>query len=110
MRAITAWKIAANSSEGVLFRGIDRHAHVGTVRLHKDSLGLVVKRAAGAAGLDSAKYAGHSSRCPRHSGALEGRGRTRHMRKTGHRSLVMIRRYIRDGSLFPQNPAVNLGL
>jgi hypothetical protein len=32
------------------------------------------------------------------------------MRQTGHRSLAMVRRYIRDGSLFRENPASKLGL
>ena len=30
------------------------------------------------------------------------------MRQTGHRSLAMVRRYIRDGSLFRKNPAAKL--
>jgi hypothetical protein len=28
-------KIAATMSEGALFRGVDRHDHIGSVRLHK---------------------------------------------------------------------------
>ena len=42
VRALTAWKTAAGISEGALFRGVDRHGRVGTVHLHKDSVGLVV--------------------------------------------------------------------
>jgi hypothetical protein len=30
--------------------------------------------------------------------------------QTGHRSLAMVRRYIREGSLFRDNPAAKLGL
>jgi integrase len=111
VRALTAWKTAAGLSEGALFRGVDRHGRVGSVRLHKDSVGLVVKRAAEAAGLDPAKYAGHSLRAGLATQAyLNGAGELAIMRQTGHRSLAMVRRYIRDGSLFRENPATKLGL
>ena len=62
VRALGAWKTNAGISGGPLFRGVDRHGHVGSLRLHKDSVGLIVKRAAEAAGLDPARYAGHSLR------------------------------------------------
>jgi len=111
VRALNAWKTAAGIAEGALFRGVDRHGRVGTVRLHKDSVGLVVKRAAEAAGLDPAKYAGHSLRAGLATQAyLNGAGELAIMRQTGHRSLAMVRRYIRDGSLFRENPAAKLGL
>ncbi len=32
------------------------------------------------------------------------------MAQTGHRSVTMVRRYIRDGSLFRENAAAALGL
>jgi integrase len=102
---------AARISEGALFRGVDRHGRVGTVRLHKDSVGLIVKRGAEAAGLDPAKYAGHSLRAGLATQAyLNGASELAILRQTGHRSLVMVRRYIRDGSLFRENPAAKLGL
>ena len=111
VRALTAWKTAAGIAEGALFRGVDRHGHLGSVRLHKDSVGLVVKRAAEAASLDPAKYAGHSLRAGLATQAyLNGAGELAIMRQTGHRSLAMVRRYIRDGSLFRENPAGKLGL
>jgi hypothetical protein len=111
VRALMTWKTAAGISEGALFRGVDRHRRVGSVRLHKDSVGLVVKRAAEAAGLDPAKYAGHSLRAGLATQAyLNGAGELAIMRQTGHRSLTMVRRYIRDGSLFRENPAAKLGL
>ncbi len=111
VRALTAWKNTAGFSEGALFRGVDRHGHVGSVRLHKDSVGLIVKRAAEAAGLDPARYAGHSLRAGLATQAyLNGAGELAIMRQTGHRSLEMVRRYIRDGSLFRENPAARLGL
>ena len=111
VRALAAWKAAAEIIEGALFRGVDRHGRLGSTRLHKDSVGLIVKRAAEAAGLDPARYAGHSLRAGLATQAyLNGAGELAIMRQTGHRSLEMVRRYIRDGSLFRENPAAKLGL
>lgn len=111
VRALTGWKTITGISEGALFRGVDRHGRVGAARLHKDSVGLVVKRAAEAAGLDPDKYAGHSLRAGLATQAyLNGVGELAIMRQTGHRSLEMVRRYIRDASLFRENPAAKLGL
>ena len=79
VRALNAWKTAAGISEGALFRGVDRHGHVGSLRLHKDSVGLIVKRAAEAAGLDPAKLCRpFLARRPRDPELFEWRRRTRH--------------------------------
>jgi len=111
VRALAVWQNAANLAEGGLFRGIDRHGHVDSIRLHKDSVGRIVKRTAAAAGLDARQYAGHSLRAGLATQAyLNGAGELAIMRQTGHRSLEMVRRYIRDGSLFRENPAAKLGL
>jgi integrase len=111
VRALNAWKNAAGTADGPLFRGVDRHGRVGSLRLHKDSVGLIVKRAAQAAGLDPARYAGHSLRAGLATQSyLNGAGELAIMRQTGHRSLQMVRRYIRDGSLFRENPVAKLGL
>ena len=53
-------------------------------------------------------YAGHSLRAGLATQSyLNGAGELAIMRQTGHRSLAMVRRYIRDGSLFRENPARN---
>ena len=79
VRALTAWMTAAGISEGALFRGVDRHGRVGTVRLHKDSVGLVVKRAAEAAGLDPGKVCRpFLARRTSDAGVFEWCRRTRH--------------------------------
>ena len=111
VRALTAWTTAAGISDGALFRRVNRHGRVGVTRLHSDSVGIIVKRASQAAGLDPARYAGHSLRAGLATQAyLNGAGELAIMRQTGHRSLEMVRRYIRDGSLFRENPAAKLGL
>jgi integrase len=111
VRALNAWKAAAGISDGALFRGVDRHGHLGSGRLHKDSVGLIVKRAAEAAGLDPSQYAGHSLRAGMVTqGYINGAGELALMRQTGHRSLEMVRRYIREASLFRENVGGKLGL
>jgi integrase len=71
----------------------------------------VVKKLADRAGLDPAKYAGHSLRAGHAtSAAIAGASERSIMNQTGHRSVQMVRRYIRDGSLFRENSAGKLGL
>ena len=41
VRALNAWKTDAGIADGPLFRGVDRHGHIGSLRLHKDSVGLI---------------------------------------------------------------------
>jgi integrase len=70
-----------------------------------------VKRYAVAAGLDPALYAGHSLRAGlATSAAIAGASERAIMNQTGHRSTSMVRRYIRDGSLFRDNAAGRVGL
>jgi integrase len=62
-------------------------------------------------GLDPARYAGHSLRAGlATSAAAAGASERVIMSQTGHRSADMVRRYIREGSLFASNPAAMVGL
>lgn len=71
----------------------------------------VVKKLVDRAGLDSAKYAGHSWRAGHATAAaIAGASEWSIMKQTGHRSVQMVQRYIRDGSLFRGNGAGKLGL
>lgn len=98
-------------SEGPLSRPIDRHSRVGEARPADKAVALVVKRAAERAGLDPTKCAGHSLRAGLATSAAAGGAQERDiMRQTGHRSVPMLRRYIRDGELFRDNAAAIAGL
>jgi integrase len=71
----------------------------------------VTKKLAARAGLDPAKYAGHSLRAgDATAAATAGASERPIMKQTGHRSVQMVRRYIRDGSLFRENSAGKLEL
>ena len=61
----------------------------------------IVKRRAKAAGLDPARYAGHSLRAGlATSAAAAGASERVIMSQAGHRPAAMVRRYIREGPLF----------
>jgi hypothetical protein len=62
--------------------------------------GLVVKRCARAAGPDPVLYASPAADVPERVIA----------RQTGHKSMAVLRRYIRSGSLFSENAAARVGL
>jgi integrase len=59
VRALQEWLLAGAITTGPIFRRIDRHGKMFD-RMNPEAVALVVKRYAAAAGLDPAKYAGHS--------------------------------------------------
>jgi site-specific recombinase XerD len=99
---------------GPLFRAVDRHGNVSRERLSDQSVARVVKRALKAAGRDAeavAKFAGHSLRAGlATSAAMAGASERSIQDQTGHKSLTILRRYIRDGSLFRENATATVGL
>jgi site-specific recombinase XerD len=111
VRALRAWLDVAAIVRGPIFRPVDRHANIADTRLTDQSVALVVKRCAKAAGLNAEKYAGHSLRSGLATAAAMAELSERAiMAQTGHKSLPMVRRYIRDGSLFRSNAAAAVGL
>jgi site-specific recombinase XerD len=111
VRTLQAWMEHAGVTTGPLFRSLNRHGQVQPGRLSGIDVARVVKKLAQRAGLDAAKYAGHSLRAGHAtSAAIAGASERSIMNQTGHRSVQMVRRYIRDGSLFRENSAGKLGL
>ena len=111
VRTVQEWLESAGISEGPLFRSINRHGRVLAGGLSAIDVARVVKKLAERAGLDPAKYAGHSLRAGHAtSAAASGASERSIMNQTGHRSVQMVRRYIREGSLFRENSAGKLGL
>jgi integrase len=111
IRTWRAWVHASGIEDGPLFRPIDRHGNLGTERLSDRAVAIIVKRTAKAAGLDPKLVAGHSLRSGMAtSAARAGATEAQIMNQTGHKSLPVLRRYIRRGSLFTDNAAAKLGL
>jgi integrase len=93
-----------------VFRPLDRFQRVQSTRLLAERVALIVKRRAKAVGLDPARYAAHSLRAGlATSAAAAGASERVIMSQTGHRSADMVRKYIREGSLFTSNPAAMVG-
>src|SRR5206468_4200739 len=96
---------------GPVFHSINRHGHAQARRLSPADVARIVKKLAERAGLDATKYAGHSLRAGHAtSAAIAGASERSIMNQTGHRSIQMVRRYIRDGNLFRENSGGKLGL
>jgi site-specific recombinase XerD len=111
VRTIQSWLEQAAISTGPLFRSVNRHGQIQAGRLSGNDVARVVKKLVDRAGLDAAKFAGHSLRAGHAtSAAIAGASERSIMNQTGHRSVQMVRRYIRDGNLFRENSAGKLGL
>jgi integrase len=110
VRALRAWQEASGIEAGALFRSVSRHGKIGG-RLSGFAVAIIVKRYAGAVGLEAAGYSGHSLRAGlATAAAIRGASERSIMAQTGHKSAAMVRRYIRDGSLFRENAAAKVGL
>ena len=111
VRSLRAWLEAAGIEDGPVFRRVDAQGRVGARRLGADSVSDVAKRAAAAAGLDPERYSAHSLRAGfATSAAAAGIAERSIMDQTGHRSLPVLRGYIRRGSVFRDNAAAGVGL
>jgi integrase len=110
VRVLDAWIVERGRWAGPLFCAVvrrrkDRGVTVERVALSGEAIGRVVKEAARRAGLDPAQYAGHSLRagCAT-AGAANGAPELAIMARTGHKSLGMLGRYVRHGSVFAVDP------
>jgi integrase len=111
VRTVQEWTAQAGISSGPLFRSVSRVGQVQPGGLAGIDVARIVKKLAQRAGLDGAKYAGHSLRAGHATtAAIAGASERSIMNQTGHRSVEMVRRYIREGSLWRENSAAKLGL
>ncbi len=104
--AVQAWLHDATIKDGPLFRRLSKTARVLPYRLNDKTVATIVKRSAAAAGYDAEQFGGHSLRAGLATqAAMSGASERAIMKQTGHRSLEVVRRYIRDGDLFRENAA-----
>lgn len=110
VRALRDWQATGGVTEGALFRSVDRHGNVGS-RLSGRGVTLIVQRTALAAHLEPARRSGHSLRSGfATTAAANGASERRIAVQTGHRSMEVLRRYIRHGTVFSDNAVGDLGL
>jgi integrase len=101
IRALRAWLEATDITSGPLFRSVTRHGYLSSKRLCRKSVALIIKRVTDLAGYDSRQFSGHSLRAGLATAAVQaGKSERVIMATTGHRFERMVRRYIREGSLF----------
>ena len=94
VQSLLDWLNVAQVASGAVFRGVDRHGNVKVKRLTAQSIALVVKEAAKAAGLDWRSYSAHSLR----SGFVTSAKRQNAsdsdvMEVTHHKSVAQMREY-----------------
>ena len=110
VHAFQAWTAAAGITDGRAFRSVTRHGKLGT-SLSDRSVANIIKRRAKAAGLEYNDYSGHSLRAGLITAAAMANVPERVIAKqSGHKSMPVLRTYIREGSLFTENAAAKVGL
>ena len=103
---LNAWLQLAGITSGPIFRPVDRWGHVGNRALSSLGVARAVKRALTALEVDTEDYSGHSLRAGLvTAAAMAGVSERVTMRQTGHKNTAMVRRNIREGSLFQENAA-----
>ena len=108
--AVRAWLEASGIAEGLVFRAVDRHGHVGE-GLAGAEVGRIVKRAAKGAGLDASRFSGHSLRAGlATTAAAQGRSERRIADQGRWKSRAMVDRYVRDANVFRDNVSAGIGL
>lgn len=108
---LQAWLETAGLQAGPLFVSVTRHGQATATRLSDRDVARVVKETVAAASYDPTTFAGHSLR----SGfittaASEGVAESHIQNQSRHKSLPVLRGYIRRGSLFVDNAAARVGL
>ena len=111
VRSLRAWLRVSGITEGAVFRGIDRHGHLGACAMTGRTVANIIKKRFGSAGLDPTPYSGHSLRagfCTQ--AARAGEHERDIMRHSRHKDVHTLRKYIRAGTTFQENPTRSLGL
>lgn len=111
VRSLRYWLEVSEICDGPIFRPIDKSGNVAGSRLSDRSVALVVQRSAKRAGLDPVTFSGHSLRAGlATAAAAAGVAEADIARTTGHRSVAVLRRYVRTATLFERNAASSVGL
>jgi len=109
VKATRAWLSAAGIEEGPVFRRVRRWDHVSPAPLAPRSIGELVKRYAGLAGLKASDFGGHSLRAGFLTSAAEnGASIFRMMDVSRHKSVDTVRGYVRRAEEFKDHAGAGL--
>lgn len=101
VEALTAWLTAGEITAGPLFRAVNKSGRVLPDALTDRSVANIVKVHAGRADLDAAVFSGHSLRAGfLTSAAAHGANIFKMAAQSRHKSLNVLRGYVRDAELF----------
>ena len=104
VKAVEKWLEISKIESGPIFRAINRGGKVGQAQLSSQSIALILKGYARDIGLNPANISGHSLRSGLVTSAIQaGVAVHKIQQQTGHRSVEMLARYIRDAGLFESN-------
>jgi len=104
VKLVQAWLQAAGISEGFVFRSVAKGGRVLAEPLSGHSAAAIVKRYAKLAGLDASAFAGHSLRAGFLTSAAEsGAGVLKMVEVSRHKSIDMLRTYVRRADLFREH-------
>jgi site-specific recombinase XerD len=105
--ALKAWLDGAGITKGPMFRPIAKGGHVQDFRLSDRSIATIIKARATRVGLDPGQYSGHSLRSGfLSSAAARGASIFRMADQSRHKSMDVLRGYVRSEQLF-ENHAGN---
>jgi site-specific recombinase XerD len=109
VKAVRNWLIAAEIHQGAVFRRFRRGDVLSKTRLTGQSVALLIKELALKAGLAPGRYAGHSLRSGFLTSAARNRASIFKMAdQSRHRSLDVLRAYVRDEERFEDHAADGL--
>lgn len=109
--ALERWRAVSGYGQGAVFRAVAPDGSAGKNRLSDRMVARIVQRWMGRAGREADSYGAHSLRSGLATAAARGGASERSiMRQTGHRSTVMVRRYIQEATVFEDNAVLSTGL
>lgn len=111
VRALCLWLDAAMIEEGPAFRAVTKFQRARPTRLSDKYVAEIVKRYCALIGKRVSLFSGHSLRAGFATSAAVG-GASEHsiQKQTGHASLKVLRRYIREAEMFRDNAMKKIDL
>lgn len=111
VRALCEWLEASRITEGPIFRAVTKFDRPRPTRLSSNVVAEIVKKYCALVGKRASLFAGHSLRAGfATSAAIAGASEHSIQKQTGHQSLLVLRRYIREAEMFRDNAVGKLDL
>lgn len=104
VKALSFWLTHSQICEGAVLRSVSKAGCINQARLSAQSISLILKKYADLLGMSTHLISGHSLRSGFATSAVcAGAAVHKIQAQTGHKSLSMLMRYVRDASLFKEN-------